>query len=188
MANIIALHLGMSRRTGIKTILDSLAKNANPSLAFVLEQRPWIENLKAYGDECVHYRSLTAHMGYEVVRHNGLTTEASMPYVIPERISPVEDRPDTRARRAFEFVFDDEQLPEGLSKFETRGSVRAQDGTILASDHSIGYEPAPGYIRAEEFCSRHLYDLREFIGRAFDDIPKLGFALQRRTPTKSPNA
>lgn len=86
IANIIALHLGMTRRTGVTTVVEWLTKNANPSLAFMLERRSWIEHLKAYRDECVHYRTIRARIGYEEVHQKRVATEASMPCVIPEDI------------------------------------------------------------------------------------------------------
>ena len=55
---ILALHLGMNRRTSISKVLEFLKKAPKPPFAFLLPWVPRIENLKAYRDECVHYRAL----------------------------------------------------------------------------------------------------------------------------------
>ncbi len=180
-ANIIALHLGMTRRTGVTSVLGWLDKNPCPPFAFVIEGRAWIENLKAYRDECVHFRTLRAQVGFEAERTKGVTAKATMPFFVAENITPANDRPDTRARRAFEFALGDDFLPEGFSRIETRGSFTADDGTELQFEHTIRYDPPPGYVLAEEFCSRHLDKLREFTASVFEKAPTPGFALQRRT-------
>ena len=180
-ANILALHLGMTRRTGVTSVLGWLNKNPCPPFAFVLDGKAWIESLKAYRDECVHFRTLRAQVGYEAERTRGVTAKATMPFFVAENILPADDRPDTRARRAFEFALGDDFLPEGFSRIETQGSFTADDGSEVRFEHTIRYDPSPGYVLAEDFCSRHLDKLHEFTVSVFQKSLTAGFALQRRT-------
>ena len=63
---VLALHTGMGKRTGITTFLEVIKKAKKPIFPFLVRLgMPWIEALKAYRDECVHYRALRMQTGYE---------------------------------------------------------------------------------------------------------------------------
>jgi hypothetical protein len=173
---VLALHLGMNRRTSISRVLEFLKKAPKPPFAFLLPWVPWIENLKAYRDECVHYRALRTQTGYEAVRRKGALAVAILPFVIPQEIA--EDQPDTRVER-YGMYRDDKDLPKGLDKSECWGEVTMGDGNTHVLEHSISYSPATGYIRVEEFCSEHLDKLREFLVRVFEEALTAKFTLQR---------
>lgn len=187
-ANIIALHLGMNRRTGVTTVLDCLEKTPNSPFTFVLRERAWITVLKTYRDECVHFRTLRARIGYEAVRSMDVAAETTIPFVVSEGISPYDDQPDTRARRAFQFAMGEDFFPAGLSRTESRGSSTAQDGTEILFQHSIRYETVPGYLPADEFCRHHLDRLRKFTAYLLKQVPKVGFVLQRRPVRSQPRS
>ena len=174
--SILALHLGMHGRTGITRVLESLKKASPPPFSFLLAWAPWIENLKQYRDECVHYRTLHAQSGYEALRKKGASVHATIPCVVPCQIG--KDRPDTRRRRAFGF---DGDLPEGLNKAERWGEVRMDDGSVDVLEHSICYDPAEGYVRVEEFCSQHSEKLCEFLVAIFDEALAGNFKFQQGT-------
>ena len=173
---VLALHLGMNRRTSISKVLDFLKKAPKPPFAFLLAWAPWIESLKAYRDECVHYRALRTQTGYKAVRRKGALAMAILPFVIPQEIG--EDHPDTRAER-YGMYRDDEDLPEGLNKRECWGEVTMGDGSTQVREHSISYSPATGYIRVEEFCAQYLDKLREFLVHVFEEALTAKFTLQR---------
>lgn len=173
---VLALHLGMNRRTSISKVLEFLKKQPQPPFGFLLMWAPWIESLKAYRDECVHYRALRTQTGYEAVRRKGALAVAILPFVIPQDIG--QDHPDTRAER-FGMYRDDDDLPEGLDKRETWGEVTMKDGSTQVMEHSISYSPATGYVRVEEFCAQHLDKLREFLVRVFEEALKAKFTLQK---------
>jgi hypothetical protein len=172
LANILALHLGMNHRSGISSVRKHLKKFAHSPFTFLLDYEEWIDSLKDYRDECVHYRALRGYSGYEAIRQDDTTVEARIPFVIPKRIRS--DMPDTRARRAF-----GTDSLEGLSRFESTGRVSSNDGTTRVIQLTVGYEPAPGYILAESFCMQHQNTLRAFAVRLLNEVPKLGFALQK---------
>jgi hypothetical protein len=96
----LALHLGMNRGTSITNLLKGQAKMTQPPFAFLSSWVPWIEDLKKYRDECVHYRTLRAYSGYVAVRTKGSTAYATMPFVVPQQVR--QDKVDTRMSRAFE--------------------------------------------------------------------------------------
>jgi hypothetical protein len=162
---VLALHLGMNRRTSISKVLDFLKKAPKPPFAFLLPWAPWIESLKAYRDECVHYRALRTQTGYRAVRREGALALAVMPFVIPQEIG--EDQPDTRAER-YGMYRDDEDLPGGLDKRESWGEVTMGDGSTHVLEISLSYSPATGYIRVEEF-----------LVRVFEEALSAKFMLQR---------
>ncbi len=131
-------------------------------------------------DRVLGYRALRGHQGYETVRRDDAVAEARIPFVIPEKIRP--DMPDTRARRAFET-----DSPEGLSRFESTARVSSTDGATRVIQLTVGYEPAPGYILAEDFCARHQNTLRAFAVRLLDEVPKLGFVPQKPEEHRKPS-
>lgn len=174
--SVLALHLGMNRRTSIAELLKSQAKKTKPPFAFLLAWAPWIEDLKKYRDECVHYRTLRAYSGYEAVRKKGSVAFATIPFVVPRQVRP--DEPDTRELRMFEMDND----PDGLDKIEDWTDLTRGDGSVEVLGHSIRYEPSDGYMRVEEFCSRHLDKLREFLVRVFEEALAADFKFQHGAP------
>jgi hypothetical protein len=174
---VLALHLGMNRRTSIIEVLKSIKKAPKSPFAILLEWAPWIEVLKKYRDECVHYRALRTQTGYEAVRRKGVLAVAILPLVIPQEIR--HDQLDTRAVR-FGMYSDDDSLPEGLDKSESWGEATMADGSTQVLGHSISYSPSGGYIRVEEFCAQHIEKLREFLVHVFEETPKAKFKFQNQ--------
>jgi hypothetical protein len=172
---VLALHLGMNRRTSISKVLEFVTKAAKPPFAFLLAWKSWIESLKTYRDECVHYRALRTQTGYEAVQRKGLFAVAILPFVIPKVIG--QDQPDTRAQRFG--LYRDHALPEGLDKQESLGEITMDDGTTRVMEHSICYSPANGYVRVEVFCAQHLDKLREFLVSVLEECLAAKFTLQR---------
>ena len=173
--SVLALHLGMNRRTSISKVLEFLTKTPKPPFAFLLAWTSWIESLKTYRDECVHYRALRTQTGYEAVRRQGVLAIAILPFVIPKVIG--QDQPDTRAERFG--LYRDHAHPEGLDKHESWGEVTMDDRTTQVLEHSITYSPANGYVRVEEFCAEHLDNLREFLASVFEECLVAKLTLQR---------
>jgi hypothetical protein len=60
---IVALHLGMHGRTSITRVLESIKKAPKSFFALLLAWTAWIEILKRFRDECVHYRALRTQTG-----------------------------------------------------------------------------------------------------------------------------
>ena len=173
--SILALHLGMNRRTSITKILDFVKGKASPPFGFLLPLAPWIESVKEYRDECVHYRTLRMLTGYETIRRNGVLASAIRPLVIPEE--PGKDRPDTRLMR---MLGPENELPVGLDRSESSGSV-SRNGVLLSFEHLIQYEPASGYVRVEDFSGKNLARLCEFLEQMFNETLAAKFTRQRGT-------
>ena len=85
---VLALHLGMDKKTSISDVLKAAKKCPNPPFAFLLAWAPWIEKVKQYRDQCTHYRTLRLHTGYEAVHRNGVLAWALRPVVIPRTPRP----------------------------------------------------------------------------------------------------
>jgi hypothetical protein len=171
--SLLALHLGMNRRTSITKILDFVNSKSSPPFGFLPSWAPWIESVKEYRDECVHFRTLRTQTGYETVRRNGVVARAIRPLVIPE--IPSGDSPDTRLMRMLSL---ENELPVGLNRFESSGSV-SRNGVLQRIGHSINYEPARGYMRVEDFSGRNLAKLCEFLVELFDETLAAKFTRQR---------
>jgi hypothetical protein len=173
---VVALPLGMHGRTSITRVLESIEKAPKSLFAFLLAWTAWIEILKRFRDECVHYRALRTQTGYEAVHRKGALAVAILPFVIPQEIGP--DQPDTRAAR-FGMGRDDDYLVEGHDKSESWGEVTMNDGSTRVLEHSISYSPAIGYVPVEAFCQQHLEKLREFLVHIFEETPKAKFKFQK---------
>lgn len=173
---LVALHLGMHGRTSITRVLDSIKKAPESLFAFLMEWAAWIEVLKRFRDECVHYRALRTQTGYEAVSRSGVVAVAILPFVIPQEIGA--NQPDTRAAR-FGIGRDDDYLVEGLNKRESWGEVTMNDGSKRVLEHSISYSPVIGYVPVEGFCAQHLEKLRTFLVRIFEETPKTKFKFQK---------
>lgn len=175
---IPALHLGMDRRTSITRVLKLLHKAPRSSFDFLLAWMPWVEVLKRYRDECVHYRVLRMQTGYKAVRRKGVLAVAILPFVIPQEIG--HDQPETRAAR-FRMYGTDYDVTEGLFEHKRWGEVNMADGSTKVLEHSISYLPAGGYMRVEEFCNWHLNRLRKFLVDMFERSPKARFSFQKQS-------
>lgn len=170
---ILALHLGMDKRTSISDVLKLVKKSANHPFAFLLAWVPWIEEVKHYRDQCTHYRTLRLHTGYEAVQRNAVLAWALRPVVIP-RVHG-HDRPDTRMGRMMEDPLKD---PVGLNRAASSMEVKTLDGTILESAHSVEYLPADGYILVEQFSAKHVRKLRRFLTTVLKGVPAANFSFQ----------
>jgi hypothetical protein len=172
---VLALHTGMGKRTGITTFLEVIKKAKKPIFPFLFDWAPWIEALKAYRDECVHYRALRMQTGYEAVSRNGKWATAILPIVIPEEIG--DDRPDTRAER-LGLYGDEGQV--GLDKVAGWADATMSDGSVEVLEHTVTYMTASGFVCVEQFCGQHLDQLRGFLVAVFGASLAANFALQRR--------
>lgn len=173
---ILALHLGMDKKTSISEVLKLVKKSPNPPFAFLLEWAPWIEDVREYRDQCTHYRTLRLHTGYEAIHRNGVLTWALRPAVIPKAHG--HDRPDTRRDRMMEDQIED---PVGLNRSASSMSVKAPDGTVLQFEHSVEYMPADGYILVEQFSSQHVRHLQGFLTAVFEGASAAKFSFQSGT-------
>jgi hypothetical protein len=172
---VVGLHLGMDEKTSIRSVLKSIKKAPKSLFAFLLGWGTWIEVLRNYRNECVHYRALQTHTGYEAVSRNGVLALAILPFVIPEEIG--HDQPDTRASRSG-MGRPDDHLVEGLERRESWGSISIDGGPHRVTDFSISYSPWVGYVPVEDFCAQHLEKLREFLVKIFEETPKARFKFQ----------
>jgi len=60
IAGMLSLHLkGMSRRTSITSLLERAERHPTASFSRLLTRwKDWIELVKEYRDECIHYRAI----------------------------------------------------------------------------------------------------------------------------------
>jgi hypothetical protein len=85
----------MSRRTSITSLLERAEREPVASFSSLLTRwKEWIELLKEYRDECIHYRAIEATGGFKVDVKDGEKILTIIPVLVPEGVLP-----DQRAER-----------------------------------------------------------------------------------------
>jgi hypothetical protein len=70
---MLALHIkGMNRRTGSTRLLKKAETDPTAPFSRLLKKwKKWIEEIKEYRDECIHYQTLYMSGGYEIESRGG---------------------------------------------------------------------------------------------------------------------
>ena len=150
---------------------------SGPVLDVVKVHRDWIIGLRAYRDETVHRLVVAAPASGWRVSHDGMTSTASLPIVVPKSIPPRVS--DTRRSRSV-----DADVPLGLDEFRKHAVATFPDGTTQVLDHSLTYAPTKGYIAIDEFMQGHLDSYDAFLKDIFEVLSALDF-LPPTKPVKS---
>jgi hypothetical protein len=176
ISGMLALHFeGMNRRTSIATLLNKADKHPTaPFSGLLMEWRVWIEQVRNYRDECVHYRTIHMTGGYKVVSRGGNAVATVLPILVAQEIPP--DKPTTRRERGqVEFLADIQEMVgiAGVpSCAESSGSEAAERLTNLLSE--LG-RTRRGMVPIEDFCGQHLEKLHRFVSASFKEVVDLGF-------------
>jgi len=161
-----------SIQTLIRMAEPTHKRAASFELNAVKRHLPWLKELRDYRHHLVHRMVVTASSGHETHREGTITSLANMPVVVPK--STPSYYPDTRLARLTE------DLPRGLSVMRSRASFTTSDGHEEVVDYTIRYEPSPGYIRIEDFMTRHFDTLTCFFADLTTDAISLGFCTRGR--------
>jgi len=99
ISGMLALHIkGMNRRTSITSLLQMANKNpVAPFSGLLIKWQKWIEQLKEYRDECVHYQTIYMSGDFEIESRHGKKVTTVIPVLVPKEILP--DKPTTRTGR-----------------------------------------------------------------------------------------
>lgn len=153
----------------IQTLMSMVAKGQTaPILAVVTEHLGWLNQLKDYRDEIIHRLVIQQPDTGWKVSHNGKTSIAVLPVVVPKRTPRF--MADTRRSRMM-----DADLPLGLDFHESIGKETRPDGSERVFEHTIKYSPAVGYTPIEKFMRKHVGSYDAFLNDVFVLLAKLNF-------------
>ncbi|MBV9065826.1 MAG: hypothetical protein JO004_08665 [Methylobacteriaceae bacterium] len=163
----------------IHTLMKMVEKGQSaPVLAVVAKHLAWLNQLKDYRDEIVHRMVIQQPTTGWKVSHNGKTSTAILPVVVPTSIPKF--MPDTRRSRMM-----DAELPLGLDLHQSTGTVTYPDGSQKVLEHTVKYSPAEGYAPVDKFMRDHLKAYDAFLNDVLVVLamlkfeqPKLHAALQ----------
>lgn len=180
VASMFALYVGMNRRTGVTKLLKMHGNPGFPFGVLLSKWQKWIEDIKEYRDECIHYRTIRMTGGYKVVSKGQKIVSAVIPVVVAETVQP--DVPDTRRNRMGALA--DVVEISGIS-VEMSNCVRitGNDGNEEVTDLEINFMPTLGYVPVEKFSEQHLANLQQFVSESFDRLLALQFGAQYKMKT-----
>lgn len=137
-------------------------------LGVVKKHGAWLKRLKDYRDEVVHRLVVQAPASGWRVSHEGQTSVATLPIVVPA--STPKFAFDTRQSRMM-----DVDLPNGLMQMESFGKVTLEDGTEIVLEHTVTLLTTTGYVLIEDFMDGHLKSYDAFLKDMFGAIAELNF-------------
>jgi hypothetical protein len=174
IAGMLSLHLqGMSRRTSITRLLERAEREPAASFSSLLTRwKDWIELVKEYRDECIHYRAIEATGGTKFDVKDGEKISTIIPVLVPERVLP--DKPTSSNPGAGKFLAAIHQFV-GIAGVppHTEGPLSESAKKVVEMMEPI--QEGNGYIRVELFCQQHLERLHQFVSESFDEVLTLKF-------------
>jgi len=174
IAGMLSLHLqGMRPRTSITRLLKRAERAPTASFSSLLTKwKEWIELLKEYRDECIHYRAIEATGGFKIDVRDGEKILTIIPVLVPEGIPP--DKPTIGMPGAGRLLTEIHQSVgiEGVPPLAV-GPVSEKAKKLMEMMEPI--QEGNGYIRVERFCHQHLQRLHQFVSDSFDEVLTLKF-------------
>jgi len=174
IAGMFSLHLqGMSRKTSITRLLERAEREPAASFSSLLTRwKDWIELVKKYRDECIHYRAIEATGGYKVDVKDGEKVLTIIPVLVPESVPP--DRPTSGNPGAGRLLTAIHQFV-GIAGVPPHGEEPLSESAEKMIEMMEPIEEGNGYIRVELFCQQHLERLHQFVSSSFDEVLTLKF-------------
>jgi hypothetical protein len=174
IAGMLSLHLrGMSRRTSIARLLERAKREAAASFSSLLTRwKEWIELVKKYRDECIHYRAIEATGGFKVDVKDGEKILTIIPVLVPEGVPP--DKPTSGRPGAGRLLTEIHQLV-GIAGVPPHAEGPLSESAKRIIEMMEPIQEGNGYIRVELFCQQHLERLHQFVSESFDEVLTLKF-------------
>lgn len=162
-------HSKATKAESVQTLLK-LGKSGktSPILQVVEAHRSWLEHLRSYRDQVVHYLVLNTVSGGQKTWRGGTWVVAQYPIVVPSETPKVIHV--TRLSRA---------MDEPKSRFltsTTEGWFTDEQGNKKVLHHNVEFQPAPGYLRIEELMQRELTAFESFFSDLLTTLAELNFA------------
>jgi hypothetical protein len=174
ISGMLSLHLqGMKRRTSITRLLERAEREPTASFSSLLTRwKEWIELVKEYRDECIHYRAIEATGGFKVDIRDGDKVATIIPVLVPEGVLP--DRPTTCNPGAGRFLGEIHQSV-GIAGVPPHAEGPLSESAKKIIEMMEPIQEGNGYIRVELFCRQHLERLHQFVSESFDEVLALKF-------------
>jgi len=174
IAGMLSLHLrGMRRRTSISRLLERAEREPTASFSSLLTKwKEWIELVKEYRDECIHYRAIEATGGFKIDVKDGEKILTVIPVLVPEGIPP--DKPTIGIPGAGRFLTEIHQSV-GIVGVPPLAAGPLSESAKRAMEMMEPIQEGNGYIRVERFCQQHLERLHQFVCESFDEVLMLKF-------------
>lgn len=171
---MLALHFkGMNRRTGSTRLLKKLETNPTAPFNRLLEKwKEWIEEVKEYRDECIHYQTIYVSGGYEVESRDGKNVATIIPVLVPKKILP--DKPTTRTGRNAVMLVDIHK-DIGIEGVPPHATGPLSDAAKKVMEILAEFKRDEGYVPVEDFCGQHLEKLHQFVSESFREVLPLKF-------------
>ena len=170
---MIALHIeGMHRRTGSTRLLKKVGTDsAAPFGGLLTKWHEWIDQVKRYRDECIHYQTIYMSGGYEIELRKGKKVMTIVPVLVPKEILP--DKPTTRTGRNVMMLVDMHKNI-GIQGVPPHAKGPLSDAATKIMNVLAGFKQG-NYVPVEDFCSQHLEKLHQFVSESFQEVLALKF-------------
>jgi len=173
VSGMLALHIkGMNRRTGSTSLLKTIGTHSTTSFSHLLTKwKEWIEEVKNYRDECIHYQTIYVSGSYEIESRGGKKVATIIPVLVPKEMLP--DKPTTRRGRNAMMLVDIHKCIgiEGVPPHATGPLSGAAEKVMeILAEFKNGR-----HVPVEEFCGQHLEKLHQFVSESFREVLRLKF-------------
>jgi hypothetical protein len=150
---------GIDTNWSISPLLKLVKKKESSILEFTQKNETWLKNIRDYRHPIVHRLVLQSKSGYEIHQNKGKNSKVIYPILIPQ-ITP-KFVADTRRQRIMD---DHEDVSCGFMCSKQKCTV-SKDGIEEVVDFKNNIDPAPGYVRIEDFMKTNRETCRKyFIG------------------------
>jgi hypothetical protein len=170
VSGMLALHMGMNRRTGSTSLLKKL-KPTSPFSGLLTRWQQWIGQVKEYRDEYVHYRTLYMSGGFEIESRAGKSVATIVPVLVPEEVLP--DKPTTRVGRNLMMLVDIHKNI-GIEGVPPCPKGPMSDAGEKVMEILAEFE-RDKYVPVEDLCGQHLKKLHQFVSESFKEVHPLKF-------------
>jgi hypothetical protein len=172
VSGMLALHVGMHRRTGSTRLLEKVRRDsAAPFSGLLTNWQEWIEQVKKYRDECVHYQTIYMSGGFEIESRGGKKVATIIPVLVPKEILP--DKPTTRTGRNVMMLVDMHKNI-GIEGVPPHAKGPLSDAAKKVMEILAEFKPER-YVPVEDFCGQHLEKLHQFVSESFREVLALKF-------------
>jgi hypothetical protein len=171
---MLALHIkGMNRRTGSTRLLKKLKTNPTAPFGRLLTKwKEWIQEVREYRDECIHYQTIYLSGGYKIESRGGKNVATIIPVQVPKTILP--DKPTTRTGRNA-MMLAGLLKNVGIEDVSPHATGSSSDAAKKVMEILAEFKRDKGYVPVEDFCDQHLKKLHQFVSESFREVLPLEF-------------
>jgi hypothetical protein len=168
ISGMLSLHFkGMNRRTGSTRLLERLGKGSVTPFRELLKWKVWIEQVKEYRDEFVHYQTMYMSGGYEIESRGRKKIARIVPVLVPREIPA--DKPTTRGGRNLMALVDIHKNI-GIQGIPPHDKGPLSEATKKVTEMLAEFKGESAYLPVEDFSAQHLKNLHQFVSESFQSL------------------